>query len=265
MKIDYTKKQALFLKASKPLVDELLSLNTNNRNLRKRHINWLVDTIKNDEYMVTGQPIIVTSDNVLIDGQHRLVAIQKADYPAVDIMIVTGIDPKAQMYLDQHAKRSLKDALKLTFSKEITRGFSPLVSFLLNYTDSKDGFEFAHDRPLLKEFHEYSEKHEKQLNNILEACGRGVRTSVVAGIYVFGIKSGWDDAIRFALQVRDGESITRKDPSYLLRDFLRRNTHGGSQASQEAFRMTVGACVAFAHDKKLDRLRPLNSWNTLPK
>lgn len=266
MKIDYTKKQALFLTADKPLVDFLLSLNTNNRNIRKRHVNWLMETIKNDEFMVTGQPIIVTKDGILIDGQHRLLAIQKLGYKPVDLMLVTGIDPKAQMYLDQHAKRGLRDVLKLTYDKDINKGFSGLVTFMQNYHEHKDGtFDIDHKTPLIKKVLDYSEKHGKNIERILDACGGKIRVSTVSAIYIFGMKYGWDEASRFGLQVRDGENLTKQDPAYQLREYLERNRHGGSQASEEAFKMTVGACTVFAQEKKIERLRPLSSWAGLPQ
>ena len=71
------------------IVDRLLDGNLRNRKLNAGHMKKLAIDIRNGRYVFNGQPVIRDQDGYLRDGQHRLVAIKEAGYPAIPILLVT--------------------------------------------------------------------------------------------------------------------------------------------------------------------------------
>ena len=87
---------------------EILKLNTNNRNIRKKYVQHLASAILNNEWKLTHQGIAISTDNVLLDGQHRLEAIVLADIPVV-ILVSTNVDKDSFKVIDNGAKRNIAD------------------------------------------------------------------------------------------------------------------------------------------------------------
>lgn len=71
------------------IVDRLLDGNLRNRKLNAGHMKKLSIDIKNGRYVFNGQPVIRDADGYLRDGQHRLIAIKEAGYPAIPLLLVT--------------------------------------------------------------------------------------------------------------------------------------------------------------------------------
>lgn len=76
---------------SPELAVQYLLSNTNNRPLRKTHVAWLADQMKNQQWKLTHQGICFTQDGVLSDGQHRLEAII-ASGMTVPMMVTRGAE-----------------------------------------------------------------------------------------------------------------------------------------------------------------------------
>ena len=76
---------------SPELAVQYLLSNTNNRPLRKTHVAWLADQMKNQQWKLTHQGICFTQDGALSDGQHRLEAII-ASGMTVPMMVTRGAE-----------------------------------------------------------------------------------------------------------------------------------------------------------------------------
>lgn len=270
MKIDYTKKGAHILKTTKSLIDDLLEKNENNRNIKKGHLAWIKKSIAQDKFILTGQGIATSNKGALIDGQHRLQALREAGYPEVEILLVTGLEEKAKIYVDQHAKRSTTDMLKIVMNHNISARMAGALNFHLKLSENKDtGFSFAKDKPDLEEVIIQMQKHEKFLSQVVDAAGENARAGILAGLFHFGIKHDKDDALEFAESVKDGERLVKTDPAYKLRGYIlgkigRRYSYG-SVGMLEDYKHTVSCCCAYAQGRKMEALRPAQSWSGLPK
>lgn len=77
------------VQADKLVVDTLLQGNVGNRKVTRSHYQKLALDFKNGNYRFTGQPIIRNSKGILLDGQHRLLALREAGYPPVTFLLVT--------------------------------------------------------------------------------------------------------------------------------------------------------------------------------
>lgn len=68
--------------------EELLKLNTFNRPPKKNRVNMYASELANNRWKANGVPIVIGSDNILKDGQHRLLACVKANKPLKDSVVI---------------------------------------------------------------------------------------------------------------------------------------------------------------------------------
>lgn len=92
------------------MAEQWLSRNDVNRNIRQQNVEKYSRAMSSGKWTMTGEPIKFGSDGRLLDGQHRLLAIIRAGI-AVDLVVVDGLEPSAQLDMDSGAKRSASDAI----------------------------------------------------------------------------------------------------------------------------------------------------------
>lgn len=86
----------------------ILTRNHCNRAVRKSWVTQLAGRIKRGEWKLTHQGIALSKDNILLDGQHRLLAIVEAN-TSLSLMVTTDMDDDVFGTLDDGAKRNLAD------------------------------------------------------------------------------------------------------------------------------------------------------------
>lgn len=266
--LDISKKSAQVITTSKEIVDYLLSLNTNNRTIKKRHKAWLEQAVRSEKFLLSNQGIGISSDCVLIDGQHRLTAIRDAGYPPVELVVVTGIDPEMRLYLDQNAKRSIADALKIVLDESVSSRTTSVVTFLMRLEDDeKEGFNLSrHGGKLpLDEVRKAVKRRMRVIAELSEATAGLCRAGTLAALVDYSEKWDYSDAMELATQVGAGENITAGDPGYKLRDVvLRKRGAGGAGhgANKQLidYSQAVFCCIQHAHGNKIDRIERAKSW-----
>jgi len=90
---------------------KLLEKNTDNRNIRVQVVNHLAEVIKNGAWCLTHQGIAISENGVILDGQHRLSAIVKANV-AVEMAVSTDVPEEAFKAIDIGITRTLSDMFK---------------------------------------------------------------------------------------------------------------------------------------------------------
>lgn len=93
---------------SPQMAAEWLTQNRNNRPLRTTWATVLSNRIARGEWVLTHQGIAFSSDGNLIDGQHRLKAIELSG-KTCRIAVFRGLSKDAFRVLDQGVKRSMAD------------------------------------------------------------------------------------------------------------------------------------------------------------
>lgn len=91
---------------------ELLKTNTNNRRVKEVTLDRYARDMENGRWTFTGEPISITEDGVLGNGQTRLMACIKADKPFTTI-VVRKLKSKAVRNTDVGAQRNVADALRI--------------------------------------------------------------------------------------------------------------------------------------------------------
>lgn len=263
MSIDFTVKSTHIVKATKKLVDDMLAMNTQNRHVKKNHLNWITEAIKNKDFHLTTQAIGVSDKGVLLDGQHRLMAIREAGYPPVEILIVTGLTERSRVYIDQGAKRSTADMLKIVLNQSVSNKMAATVTTHLKVHETREGFFFRKEKVSLDDIVDVMDRHFERITGLISAAGSLCRAGTVAGYFDYSLKYDHSSAIELAMAVAAGENLTKNMPAYRLRQFLiggsRRTTYG-SGGQLEDYKNTVTACLADSRGEDLSSLRPANSW-----
>lgn len=91
---------------------EFLSFNEGNRYIRSTWVEYLANCIRNNEWQATHQGIGFSKSGMLLDGQHRLHAIIKADIPVM-MMVTYGLADQVFSVLDSGIKRTDADLTKI--------------------------------------------------------------------------------------------------------------------------------------------------------
>ncbi len=104
--------QAWIVDITPEIAAEMLKCNTHNRLPRKTTILHYARQMIADDWMMTAEAIHVTNDGLLLNGQHRLLAIIKAN-TTVPILVIWGLSREAQDLLDHGDKRRISDTLTM--------------------------------------------------------------------------------------------------------------------------------------------------------
>lgn len=215
------------------LAKKWLAQNTHNRNLRERVVNGYAADMRDGNWVEDGQSIrfakgdIVLLDNppihggALLDGQHRLSAIVKAD-TTVRMLVVSNLPDSTQETMDTGAKRSLGDVLKLRGEER----YVPLAAVLMrvylwDVQGQRRSMKADRARPTHRQLLAFLEER-PELRRSAE-IGSRVRNSVPlsassAGLchWLFNRIDSSDCAFFFARLV-DHAGLVPGDPIYALR------------------------------------------------
>jgi len=112
----------------------LLRFNTQNRPIRQTNLDFLIRSIKNGEWIMTGNAIAFNELGELIDGQHRLMAIIETNTPVTTLLAV-GLDKGAFKTTDLGFKRGAHDiAALMGYKRYVAVGCA--ASLLYNYNNN---------------------------------------------------------------------------------------------------------------------------------
>lgn len=109
----------------------LLAINTGNRRVSERRVAQIATQMRTGHFENTGEPIIVSDEGILNNGQHRLLAVVAAD-AAVEMDIRFGIPRRAFVKTDTGAARSGADVLSIrgiTGAAQIAMALRLLIAY----------------------------------------------------------------------------------------------------------------------------------------
>jgi hypothetical protein len=203
-----------------------LKCNKINRPLRKRHIEFLSDEIKNGNWQLNGQPIVIADNEQILDGQHRLFAIIEAGIP-IESMVVYGITPEAFKTIDTGAVRTGADALCLYFHDSpayIIKAAATAVQWCHRFD-----LGVMHGKIKLSntDVIDYVEKHKSLLQCAetlasFPAESRPLSLGCGTALYEMFSRRHQEQAERFMRRLYSGEELIRSDVEYILRSaFIR--------------------------------------------
>lgn len=94
------------------LASVMLARNPDNRQIRHTKAAQYAQDMRNGRWTFNGEPIIVSDDGFLNDGQHRCQAIIDANI-CIEMIVVFGVPRASRITIDQGAARGAGDYLKM--------------------------------------------------------------------------------------------------------------------------------------------------------
>lgn len=198
-----------------------LRANQHNRPVRRRHVAFLASEILKGNWQVNGQAIVISEDEQVLDGQHRLLAIIEAGRQ-VQSLVVYGIHEDAFKTIDTGAVRTGADALCLEhpdIALGTMRATSTAVVWCKRLEDGRlnnfrrisntEVIEYVRDHPSLVQCIERVQSYPHDNRPLSLGCGGAL-------FEIFARRSS-DLADDYMHKLYTGEEIARDDVEWLLR------------------------------------------------
>lgn len=213
----------------------LLDANTRNRTVKQGSMEKMANEIRQGTWNLNGETIKVASDGSLNDGQHRLLAVIKAN-TAIETLVVYGVTPQSQDTVDVGAKRTSGDVLGMhgilnaTTSSAIIRR---AVAYNRNNVAAGNSSLDPTNQQILR-FYERQPQEVQAACHVARSAQRALNVSAaVAGAAAFlfaKVDAKLSD--RLMLQLATGADMEPDSPVLVLRNALIRDSiqAGGRRA-----------------------------------
>jgi hypothetical protein len=214
---------------------EMLTFNTHNRPLREKVVNALADDMKVGSWAEDGQSIKFGKDGTLLDGQHRLAAIVKADV-TVRMLVVRNVPNDAQENMDTQARRSFGDVLKLRGEGQYVALAAATRRVYMWERGAPSGT--SNMQPTNRQLLQTLEKH-PELRYTVSVTERvrahvSIRGSILSLCHWLFLQIDPDDCEHFFARLADGQNLSEGDAIYVLRRTANNDRNEGQFAGRSA-------------------------------
>lgn len=218
---------------------DLLSKNTHNRTLRPSIISLYTRAMDTGKWNFDGSPLRISTENVLLDGQHRLLAIIDSG-TAQMISIWHNIKPEAQASMDTGRKRSIADALHLRGEVQCA-GLGAVLGLATRWESGLRGSTLTAQKTAMQipELLEYLDQHPGIRNSLRPGYSVARRVPINASVtvlahYLFTTISE-EDAAAFFDSLSFGIQLAEDSPVFQLRAALTRAKRPGSTTAPHIY------------------------------
>ena len=170
------------------LAKKYLEKNKINRRLSESDVLTYSKDMLRGQWILTPQGISIDSDGMLLDGQHRLNAVIKANIP-IDMYVFENVDNNAFKVFDTGKKRSASDVLYISGIKNannISAGLKKYIA-LKNKTNTLKGGMMLTRVSNIDVLDEYNKSPElfQELHSIVYKCYLKLRIISASDIFAY--------------------------------------------------------------------------------
>lgn len=237
---------------------EWLAVNDHNRSLDKKHVAFLAGQMGRNEYHFVGDPIRFDVNGMLLDGQHRLAAILESE-TSQHMVVITGLPPESQVYMDAGRKRSPGDQLALALG---IRNGNQAASIVRTYIMWKEGLLLSNTRKIgIPEIARWAGDNEELLVDATTRARRitsaKIPTSVAVsgGVYLAAQKVNPEDAATFWDRLADGVGLDANNPILTLRNGITKRAKRDRWTPLEHWAYYARAWNTWRKNANLERLQ----------
>lgn len=227
---------------------EWLLTNTHNRHPRSRAVTRYAADMAAGEWPWTCDPIRFSKDGVLLDGQHRLLALIEANV-TLPFLVVRGLEPKAQESIDSGVARKFSDVLRLRNEDRpdalaaVTRLATEWMAGTRRSLTASGGITPAQMLHTLEDHPELREATRPELRTIGQSAG--LAPSYVAFCWWLFNAIDPEDAEFFIKRLGEATGHEKGDPIYELRRTLSVRRRNDTASRLFALVVTIKAWNAF--------------------
>lgn len=234
-----------------------LANNTDNRRLRRRVVDSLVEMIKTGRFRTTHQGIAFYEDGRLADGQHRLSAIVRADR-GVSMNVTWGVPLDALQFIDKGAVRTQLDDFHFQGKRRATHTTVAVCRCMIQQLGAEQGLAVWDTETIPGDAFAF---YWGQMSPAVEFSVHTPKMNYASAAVRAAIASAWftqdhsrlSDFLRVLLT---GEIDSPNDRAAVrLRDYLfTRPLNGSITGRQELFLKTCSALRYFLDGQNVQRL-----------
>lgn len=203
-------------------------------------VQMYVEQVKAGKWELSGQTIVFSDTGHLLDGQHRLMAVERAG-KSIECVVVRGVKESVYDVLDTGRKRNTRDALVAAGIDHAGFALASAVTWILRFqrgVSTNRGKRAVTNREAV----EFVEQHRDVLNSLkFGSLAYQIVGSVglaTAMHYLFRRKDV-DQADQFLLDLGEGAGLNGNHPVHLVRKRLIANRI----AKQKLSRLDVAASI----------------------
>lgn len=200
----------------------MLEINTHNLPIRDSLVEKYADAMRRGYWRYTRQPIIITKDGVIQDGQHRLRGIVKSNVPC-QFDLAFGADPDDFAYIDTGRTRVAGDIFAMHGVKN-AKLMASAVRWIEAYrsnTISIQGSQKAYTSAELYEIYLTMPNLQESAHHAgLMARSKLAPKSPMCAMHYLCAQKDRDQANSFFSAVATGEGLVFGDPALALRNHL---------------------------------------------
>lgn len=250
---------------------ELLKRNTHNRPPKTLAIETFRNEMASGRWIFNGQPISFDSNGVMSDGQNRMLALAGlAGTPVtIELLIVAGLEPHAQLTMDQGTRRSPSDQMNLADIR-VDKTAAASVRIIMTWRRKLLFVEKTKATASAAEMIAWANEHPEMIARIHEASEHGwrgikMRASLSLAIGSVLMSVDHDAAVEFMNTVKSGWNIGPTSPIAALRarlDYMYdRSNNVKSATDRELIALCVYAWNAWRDGRELTKLQaPKGGW-----
>ena len=229
------------------LAESWLAKNTHNRSLREQRVQRYANDMTRGEWRWNGESVKFSRAGELLDGQHRLHAIIRADV-TIPMVVARGLDKEAQETVDGNIPRAFHDVLALrgetntAILAAVTRKVACWEAGMRKRLDSNvfstaDLIRVLEAHPELRDF-------SKDAGRCAQGCN--LPASLIGLAWWVFSRIDEEDASHFFERLNDGQGLVKGNPIYELRRTLG-DRQGIRQERRQVFMLayTIKAWNAF--------------------
>jgi hypothetical protein len=207
----------------RPLAEAVLAYNTGNRKVTRRKLEVLARQMSDGEFENTGEPIIISAEGILNNGQHRLMAVLEAG-AVVDMDVRFGIPRRVFTKTDTGAPRTGGDVLTIAGTAHGGQVASAVRLVVLYRRGLPESIrEFVSNDEIARAYGRWSGIAEVAQRLAAYNFPKGVRsTPLLTTAYLASRSPGKAKLDNWLYTLATGLDASRDNPAYQLRERLMR-------------------------------------------
>lgn len=251
---------------------ELLQSNVKNRTPKNPIVLKYAKDMSNGKWKDdTFEMIKISKSGIILDGQHRLLAVVKSNVP-IYFHIVEGLDDSIFDVLDTGSVRSACDVFKINNVKN-----GNIVPAIINVYDilksNKSGRSIQVNNKktnadLLEEYNINPNKWDSIATNsftLYRQFGKILSTSFIGGFIAFFNDINTDDSERFMSQLCSGKNVQNETINMLRMKLVNEKVSVHKLSHQTKQALVIKCWNAFRENKDVKILRWTPSTDIFPK
>ena len=227
---------------------QILATNTKNRPLNKRNLAKISNALRSGHWKFNGDPIRISQNGELLDGQHRLSAIIQVD-TAAPFVVIRGLSKTVFDTIDTNQPRTAADVFAINGEENASSLVSALrfVDLATNdyQTNRYSNIQMQimlEEHPLIRDSLDYIKGFKYQSLKIPIRILHGYH-------YLFASK---DAALAdvFVAKLLTGENVNAEETVYVLRNMIIANASRSLSASYTSKYLAAIICKAWNFTRK---------------